>query len=80
MTEWISVKDRLPKLNTHVLAISYSGLEFKDRLQTFDVFYVAWIDDTEIVDPPNWQYSECCGCSVSRITHWMPLPKRPDVE
>lgn len=26
----------------------------------------------------NWDYSDCCGCSISNVTHWMLLPEVPE--
>lgn len=65
VTEWISVKDRLPKEDGQYLI-------FKNR----DIEFVAWSDyhncwDTS--DGDDFMYKS----SDKRITHWMPLPLPP---
>lgn len=67
MSEWISVKDRLPEKNTVVLVYFVKGI-----LQLVDTaFFVSksrWIDG----DLRNWD--------DEFITHWMPLPAPPEVK
>lgn len=63
MNEWISVKDRFPE--NKILPVLVTNV--------IDMYVVVY-SDKEIND---WQYSSCCGCSCSGITHWMPLPEPP---
>lgn len=85
MSEWISVKDRLPEEETDVLIL------VKETDNTFgtghpDVCYwqfVGWMIDG------RWETVYCHGNraiaeenarggSVHEVTHWMPLPEPPD--
>ena len=71
MSEWISVKDKLPDTGISVIVRQY-----EDKINNGT--YVAWIEKLGIKDKPIWQYSWCCGCYVPReVTHWMPLPEPP---
>lgn len=74
MTQWISVKDGLPKLrDASVLAYFSNGSietvhiedNFKDITAEFD-------------DKGNQQYTK--WYKNIGITHWMPLPEPPKVE
>ncbi len=65
MTEWISVKDRLPKSRFVVLA-------YEKPLNTINMsFYEnnseSWIDCDS-------------GYYLNSVTHWMPLPEPPKEE
>lgn len=69
--EWISVKDRLPELETWVLA--YSA---KDDLIACSFTRIG------NQHPIIWNLlSSGCGCcdsDLEEVTHWMPLPDKPD--
>lgn len=66
MTEWISVKDRLPNPDEYALLYdSHLNLVFEGKLL-----------------PSDFYYSDRCGYSKDvgddcEITHWMPLPEAP---
>lgn len=62
MSEWISVKDRLPNDDTFVLA-AQAGVYCEQALYQDGDFYVHWGRYEET--PAPW------------ITHWMPLPDPP---
>ena len=69
MNDWISVKDRLPKINNKYLCVlnnrTISICSFAHNLKKVDKS--GWYDyDGE------WGYYE-----VSNVTHWMPLPELP---
>ena len=69
MSEWISVKDRLPEPEIRVLVAYGSEAE------------IAWID--KIKSDQKWEVDYhscgCCASFVSRlVTHWMPLPELPE--
>lgn len=71
--KWISVKDKLPENIDDVLAWSAA-------YQMHGVFYyraadARWIAQTDYIDFD-------CGCQTDKgvnITHWMPLPKPPQL-
>lgn len=64
MTDWISVKDRLPAKHEHVLIYDFVCHEI----------YMAWRDD----DLDVW-FSEEYLPDFVNVTYWMPLPKPPEV-
>lgn len=68
MSEWISVKDRLPPEDELILVVYEKkvtvGSRWKSGLAIFDWEYTGdgqWVPNEE-------------------ITHWMPLPKPPEGE
>ena len=65
MSEWISVKDRLPEHDEKVIA--YYG--FGDC----NLRFVSTLDYYAHDPNPHWQH-ESTGLIV---THWMPLPEPP---
>ena len=62
MSEWISVKDRLPEAGGYVVCIA--------KRNPFSRFMpmVARIEKNGWVNPITEQY-------ISEVTHWMPLPE-----
>ena len=62
MSEWISVEDKLPHIDSWVLVCSegvmncvgYTKCGFED-----------------------WTHSHCHNIELSSITHWMSLPEQP---
>ena len=69
MTEWISVKDKLPEYDEPVLTIfsvdgGYGAITI--RLLTEDVNEIYWLSD------------EFRKCPLFNVTHWMPLPEPPE--
>ena len=65
MTEWISVKDRLPK--------SYTALLLYGRLNPYSAMYTQYVG---FWDGEKWISD---GKEIDGVTHWMPLPKPPEV-
>lgn len=90
MSEWISVKDRLPDdeeqdahgVLIHMEVVETYGKHNERKTKWHDIF-VGYYDSGE------WQTSYCYGCEdVSKaferfpnetyeVTHWMPLPEPP---
>lgn len=72
MTEWISVKDRLPEVEESRLFL------LKDRNEMFigklrkHTLYEKYMYAIEL----DVGYDE--SFSVSEVTHWMPLPELPN--
>ena len=70
MSEWIKCSEKLPEKGKVVLIASVNP---NDPIN--NEMYVGWIEKFGIEDKPCWQYSWCCGCYASDITHWKELPK-----
>ena len=69
--EWISVKDRLPELDTWVLAYSTKNDLIACSFRTIgNHFPIIW----------NLLSSGCgcCDSDLGDVTHWMPLPDKPN--
>lgn len=67
MSEWISVEDRLPDVDTLVLA---TGFDYGYQLNKMHYVLAVRFD--------NYWYSETdFGVEYKYITHWMPLPEPP---
>lgn len=74
MNEWISVEDRLPKIQTPVMVKE----DWIDEIQIASLLKdgKTW-----------WEHSinhicngdACCDFEIKDITHWMPLPELPNV-
>lgn len=67
MSEWISVKDRLPEVGEKVLVVDTFGVDVYIFV-TDTCKYPKWIGDFNLVYP--FEY----------IKHWMPLPEPPGEE
>ncbi len=71
MSEWISVKDRLPEINNRmsedVLMLDEYG---KMSVKSFEI-----VNNEIVVD-----WGEAGTRPLSDFTHWMPLPKPPEDE
>lgn len=61
MSEWISVKDRLPDPLQKVLCVYNSGE----------------IDTAVFSSDSRKFYDTCCACKRFLVTHWQPLPQPP---
>lgn len=71
--EWISVNDRLPDYNTHVLVYEpkYDGGEIR----------IASLHKNPYDGKIEWLDSNCEYWGIEfNFTHWMPLPQPPDVK
>lgn len=78
--EWVSVKDRLPECNKDVLiyAVSKSGNSDAVICITERKDYI-WFGH-EIPMQPYWKDPWQYFHSNYDITHWMPLPQKPESE
>ena len=81
MSEWISVKDRLPEDDSTVLVVAIA--EFAARI-TFGMYrrVVKIFDDDEdaweILDPIHNLSWSWASNQNAEVTHWMPLPELPE--
>ena len=75
-TEWISVEERLPEINTdaaeQVLAVSSNE---KSTIVVCTAFYLGKFYDLE-----DWRYKQLKSPVLKFVTHWMPLPQSPETK
>lgn len=69
MTDWISVKDRLPEYGDEVLACFPS--------QLYDDVCVGMTQRSRTVGGPDVWSTGGAIFELDRATHWMPLPDPP---
>lgn len=74
MSEWISVKDRLPEISEHgysedVLLLSSVGRMEISNIQKVKRL-VKWRGIESVIETEN-------GTPIEYFTHWMPLPEAP---
>ena len=79
MTEWISVKERLPEDAENVLAIDCEyGISFGGDCAVANYNAKSWHASTELLDASNYDGgAEVELDKQACITHWMPLPEGP---
>lgn len=77
MSEWISVKDRLPDENGVYLV----NVHQEDEDSSGDAVLIAWYQTNDLIFAPSnigWtllnEFYECSNRLRDDITHWMPLP------
>jgi len=73
MSEWISVKDRLPIFADQYDLNSQEVLVYTDTKFQF-VTHMKMKTFKDELTHPIWQYWGFFNCE---ITHWMPLPEPP---
>ena len=75
--EWISVKDRLPEDDQHVLV--YHAEDFHITVGYFESDYVQYYiesDGSKFYTDDGWE-TEISWAPKGDVTHWMPLPEPP---
>lgn len=72
--EWISVKDRLPKLESlgEVCVLTYDGYSVKPL-----IYERALVRGKEVY---RWRWMWDRIHDGNPITHWMPLPEAPEMK
>jgi hypothetical protein len=78
MNEWISVKDRLPYYDWVLVCVAVNPRPVSIARYTGEKWDFLSSNDT-------WDYAACKGdCTIAmdidEITHWMPLPKTPEIK
>jgi hypothetical protein len=72
MSEWISVKDRLPDKKKHKEVLTF---EYLKHIKSGRKIPFIWIEETKCIHKDeSGVYSDAGG---ENITHWMPLPEKP---
>ena len=72
MSEWISVKDKLPEDREKVLI--FRKLDKEMHIARFNYKYACWF-------PADSDFNGSCGYyNFSTVTHWQPLPEPPKGE
>ena len=66
MSEWISVKDRLPKPDESIMLCAFGKSVGEGTYQGHDGYHNVWK-----------MYAVCGTYWDDEITHWMPLPEPP---
>ncbi len=80
MSEWISVKDRLPLVGQLVLIFLHDRPCFKNKMLTLDGFLI-WSQRVALYDRLNDKMPLMFLDESRRsfeITYWMPLPEPPE--
>lgn len=72
MSEWISVKERLPALDQFVLV----------ALNDWEEPIIAYLEENKLKHANvesffTWQSPMLFGIDWNTVTHWMPLPELP---
>lgn len=78
MSEWISVKERLPELGEMVM-LFIPQLEDGDWIRT-GYMDSECADGVEDGPPFFFPLGHNSFFSAEQVTHWMPLPDKPEVE
>jgi hypothetical protein len=72
---WISVKDRLPEVDSYVLCWGDTSHKWGRALRKVKVRYLS----PEVIEWQEYCDVKCVGLQyIIDVTHWMSLPKDPD--
>lgn len=76
MSDWISIKDRLPKPHDYVLWARRSGHKSCFRA-VVEGFYEPWPNGMQF-----WRETKTPSIplSLQDVTHWQPMPDAPDID
>ena len=81
MSEWISVKDRMPEEDQYVIGINiysvWSGCEISDYdMAVFEYYHGDFFLRARGLEASNYDGGAVITCEF-KPTHWMPLPHPP---
>jgi hypothetical protein len=77
--EWISVKDRLPEDGEYVLVYHLADDHITvGYFEKDNVSYYIESDGSKFYTDSGWE-TEIPWAQKGSVTHWMPLPKPPNV-
>lgn len=75
--KWISVKERLPKPSTYVLALTAPGaLSVGENVIVADYIHPKKEEYGVFI----MAYTSCADQYILPVTHWMPIPEMPKEE
>lgn len=74
-SEWISINDRMPEMETQVLV--YGTIHEQNDIYLAEYFVVNHYRDNELIDIKVEAWESLWGYEVENVTHWMPLPSPP---
>lgn len=86
MNKWISVKERLPEHDEKILVYAKKGqvvcifvdtIEMNKQLRAKGYPEEQWDINKK---PYSFCSQEISGNVLNNVTHWMPLPERPNEE
>ena len=81
--EWINIKDKLPKPNVNVLGYKQDVEDEVDEKDGIIRVYYLYNKEKQkyygYKNPVFREYcSDDCRWETDKITHWMPLPEKPE--
>lgn len=78
MSEWIDIKDQLPKIGSWVIAFGKARNKEYDDEPSIAITRFGYNPHTK---EHYYEYLSsgcgCCNADMREVTHWMPLPEKP---
>lgn len=81
MSEWISVKERLPERTGSYLAVLRGFYRMRCEIVYFALDAVDTDDSRFIgIDKPGWYQEDCDGSyyNLENVVYWMEIPELPE--
>ena len=70
--KWISVEERLPEIGKKILFTASEHCCSGDNIEIGKYYYAKYLTNPKFI----WENSS--GNTVINVTHWMPLPEKPE--